>query len=189
LQILGRIRASEQDPSPFDPDAAERQVQAIIEAEKVQREREAWEAERAKRYRRVQATEAMGDPGTTWTALGRFWETFPDYDPEHIADRVRPKPPRPRSIDLLRQGLSSFEWIPIPGKGYRIAKYPLTNAQFKVFVDAKGYQNQQWWTEAGWQQREGKKWTQPRYWVDATALLDRQAVEWLGAASCRGFMV
>jgi len=76
------------------------------------------------------------------------------------------KPSRPRSLDLLRQGLPSFEWIAIPGKGYSIGKYPVTNAQFKLFMDAKGYQNQQWWTEAGWQRSETEKWTQPRYWTD-----------------------
>ena len=43
-----------------------------------------------------------------------------------------------RSRDLLPQ---PFDWIEIPGKGYSIAKYPLTNAQFKLFIDAGGYQN------------------------------------------------
>jgi formylglycine-generating enzyme required for sulfatase activity len=84
---------------------------------------------------------------------------------------------KPRSLDLLRQGLPSFDWITIPGKGYSIAKYPVTNAQFKLFMDAKGYENEQWWTEAGWEARgkgweweggklveTGKAWVQPRYW-------------------------
>lgn len=76
------------------------------------------------------------------------------------------KPQRPLSLDLLRQGLPSFDWIAIPGKGYSIGKYPVTNAQFKLFIDANGYANQQWWTEAGWHRRVSKKWIQPRYWTD-----------------------
>ncbi|MBN8590116.1 MAG: SUMF1/EgtB/PvdO family nonheme iron enzyme [Anaerolineae bacterium] len=179
LNLLGRIRASRQDPSPFDPDDAERRVQTIIEDEKRRREREAWEGERAKRYRRVQATEQMGDSAATWAALQRFWQDFPEYDPEHIAEQVRPKPSRPSSLSILRQGLLSFDWIAIPGKGYSIAKYPLTNAQFKLFMDARGYQNQQWWTAAGWEARArgwvydggwketGNAWVQPRSWTDA----------------------
>ncbi len=89
---------------------------------------------------------------------------------------------KPRSRDLLPQ---PFDWIEIPGKGYSIAKYPVTNAQFKLFVDAGGYTNRQWWTEAGWDARSkgweflfaklvesGKAWSQPRYWTD---------VKWNGA--------
>jgi formylglycine-generating enzyme required for sulfatase activity len=60
-----------------------------------------------------------------------------------------------------------FEWIEIPGKGYSIAKYPVTNAQFARFVEAGGYGRREWWTEAGWQQKENDGWTEPRYWQDA----------------------
>jgi hypothetical protein len=166
LNLLGRIRASGEDPHPFDPDEYEGRVQGSIENEKRQREQEARERDCRKRYGRVQTIAAGGDDAATWAALQRLWETCPDYDPEGIADQVRPKPSRPRSLHLLRQGLPSFDWIAIPGKGYSVGKYPVTNAQFKLFMDANGYQNQQWWTEAGWQQRNSEKWTQPRYWTD-----------------------
>ncbi|RRR75556.1 MAG: hypothetical protein EI684_04410 [Candidatus Viridilinea halotolerans] len=33
---------------------------------------------------------------------------------------------------------------------YKIARYPVTNAEFARFVAAGGYQQQQWWTEHGW---------------------------------------
>jgi formylglycine-generating enzyme required for sulfatase activity len=49
---------------------------------------------------------------------------------------------------------------------FAIAKYPVTNAQFKLFIDAGGYREQRWWTEAGWAQRNADKWTQPRFWTD-----------------------
>lgn len=87
-----------------------------------------------------------------------------------------------RSLKLLRQGLPSFDWIEVLGKGYSIGKYPVTNAQFKLFMDANGYTKQQWWTEAGWEAKlkglglnddkafrnlieSGKPWVQPRFWT------------------------
>ena len=37
---------------------------------------------------------------------------------------------------------------------YRIARYPVTVAQFDCFVRAGGYGERKWWTAAGWQWRE-----------------------------------
>ena len=59
-----------------------------------------------------------------------------------------------------------FAWIDIPGKGYSMAKYPITSAQFAKFIEADGYNQKKWWTDAGWSQREKDKWTEPRYWQD-----------------------
>ncbi|MCL4249308.1 MAG: SUMF1/EgtB/PvdO family nonheme iron enzyme [Anaerolineae bacterium] len=70
----------------------------------------------------------------------------------------------PRSVDLLP---APFAWIEIPKKGYSIAKYPVTNAQFAKFIEAGGYREKQWWTEAGWKQRSNDKWTEPRFWNDS----------------------
>ncbi|HRF97094.1 MAG TPA: SUMF1/EgtB/PvdO family nonheme iron enzyme, partial [Aggregatilineales bacterium] len=79
-----------------------------------------------------------------------------------------------------------FAWIPIPeGKvtlekggyldkdtpftvpAFEIAKYPATNAQFRLFIEAGGYQTDKWWTQAGLAQRNSDKWTQSRFWDDA----------------------
>lgn len=77
-----------------------------------------------------------------------------------------------------------FEWVDIPGgevtleaggyvpeggktftvEPFKIAKYPLTNAQFALFVEAKGYQHQGWWTTEGWQIKEQYGWVEPRHW-------------------------
>lgn len=85
-------------------------------------------------------------------------------------------PARPRSVDLLP---APFGWVEIPRRGYSIAKYPVTNAQFALFVEAGGYRERQWWTKAGWKAREqgwhydygrkpsGTPWTEPRFWREA----------------------
>jgi formylglycine-generating enzyme required for sulfatase activity len=36
-----------------------------------------------------------------------------------------------------------------------MARYPVTNAQFKCFVDAGGYEEERYWTKAGWAWRDG----------------------------------
>jgi formylglycine-generating enzyme required for sulfatase activity len=38
---------------------------------------------------------------------------------------------------------------------YFIARYPLTNAQFRPFVEGDGYSNPEYWTEEGWAWRRG----------------------------------
>lgn len=79
-----------------------------------------------------------------------------------------------------------FEWVLIPGGkvtlesgGYLkqgktfevgpfvMAKYPITNAQFAEFVQARGYEQRQYWAEAGWQKKEQEGWTEPRFWRDS----------------------
>ncbi|MSP13386.1 MAG: NACHT domain-containing protein [Chloroflexi bacterium] len=49
---------------------------------------------------------------------------------------------------------------------YRLGKYPVTNAEYARFVAAGGYQQQRWWTEAGWARKIDVKWTEPTYWQD-----------------------
>ncbi|MDQ7036976.1 MAG: SUMF1/EgtB/PvdO family nonheme iron enzyme [Anaerolineae bacterium] len=59
---------------------------------------------------------------------------------------------------------------------FEIAKYPITNLQFKQFIAAKGYENKDWWTAAGWDVRKKKKWTEPRYWDNSKWNGDLQPV-------------
>jgi formylglycine-generating enzyme required for sulfatase activity len=39
---------------------------------------------------------------------------------------------------------------------YRISKYPITNGQYAAFVQEGGYDNPDYWTEAGWQEKGGR---------------------------------
>ncbi len=38
---------------------------------------------------------------------------------------------------------------------YALGRYPVTNAEFRYFLEADGYHRQDWWSEAGWQWRQG----------------------------------
>jgi formylglycine-generating enzyme required for sulfatase activity len=49
---------------------------------------------------------------------------------------------------------------------YAISRYPVTNDEFARFIEDGGYRERDYWTEAGWKQKEGDGWTQPRYWDD-----------------------
>ncbi|MBI3453693.1 MAG: ergothioneine biosynthesis protein EgtB [Rhodospirillales bacterium] len=54
---------------------------------------------------------------------------------------------------------------PVEAAPFRIARAPVTNAEFAAFVDAGGYQNRQWWNEAGWAWRTETNAERPRYWL------------------------
>jgi formylglycine-generating enzyme required for sulfatase activity/class 3 adenylate cyclase len=49
---------------------------------------------------------------------------------------------------------------------YQMGKYPVTNAEYKRFIEAGGYREKRFWTEAGWQE-VGEKQKEPRFWQDA----------------------
>jgi formylglycine-generating enzyme required for sulfatase activity len=48
--------------------------------------------------------------------------------------------------------------------GYQVARYPVTNAEYARFINAGGYDQQEWWTPNGWAYQQEQNWTQPRYW-------------------------
>ncbi|MCU0498782.1 MAG: SUMF1/EgtB/PvdO family nonheme iron enzyme [Anaerolineae bacterium] len=72
---------------------------------------------------------------------------------------------KPSSEALLP---APFAWIGIQGKGHSFAKYPITNAQYAMFIHAKGYHERDYWTPQGWQLRQSEHWTEPRFWQNST---------------------
>ena len=91
----------------------------------------------------------------------------------------------PRPGVGVKAGLPDLDWVPIAagpfvmgGDGqfdgkpqftctlirqpYRLSRYPITVAQYRCFVEAKGYQTEKWWTKAGWRWRKQKNITGPR---------------------------
>jgi formylglycine-generating enzyme required for sulfatase activity len=93
----------------------------------------------------------------------------------------------PLTIDVLPY---PFDWINIPsgdvgieGGGYvksgifkrremfsvatfDMAKYPITNEQYAVFMDWNGYNEKRWWTKAGWEEKSRYKWNAPKFWEE-----------------------
>jgi len=50
--------------------------------------------------------------------------------------------------------------------GFWIDRTEVTNAQYRKFVDAGGYNQQQYWTEAGWAWKGQNNATQPKCWAN-----------------------
>ncbi|MEZ4726420.1 MAG: SUMF1/EgtB/PvdO family nonheme iron enzyme [Caldilineaceae bacterium] len=61
-------------------------------------------------------------------------------------------------------------------EAFWLGKTPITNAQFRPFIESGGYTNQAFWTAAGWRWRTDNKITQPGYWTDSTWNTPQQPV-------------
>jgi iron(II)-dependent oxidoreductase len=52
---------------------------------------------------------------------------------------------------------------------FRIGRVPVTNGEWRHFIDDGGYQQQRWWSERGWAHRQEAGLTAPKFWnVDGT---------------------
>ena len=49
---------------------------------------------------------------------------------------------------------------------FMIGKYPVTNEEFKEFVDGGGYDREGFWIKKGWRWREKNEISEPEYWHD-----------------------
>jgi formylglycine-generating enzyme required for sulfatase activity len=69
---------------------------------------------------------------------------------------------------------------------YRITKFPLTNWEYRQFIDSGGYGNKRWWTEAGWIE-VGQHQEAPRFWRDPRFNAPNQPVIGLSWYECVAF--
>jgi formylglycine-generating enzyme required for sulfatase activity len=149
----------------------------------------------------VLAGRALADIGRrSVTNATRRWvlqaleETMQDRDPESGQARVAPRLPV-RTRFEAGEVLDELGWLPNDlsawircsgtaedGGDLLAMKYPVTNAQYERFVSAGGYENAEWWSEAGWQWRvadhpgyrgDGPV-TEPEYWRDPRFGRDRR---------------
>jgi formylglycine-generating enzyme required for sulfatase activity len=69
---------------------------------------------------------------------------------------------------------------------FYIDQTEVTNAQYEAFIEDGGYQNEDYWTEAGWHEKEELGWSQPSYWEDSDYNAPNQpvvSVSWYEAAA------
>lgn len=88
------------------------------------------------------------------------------------------------------------------GVEFKIGKYPVTNHQYRRFVEAGGYGDAQWWSEEGLRYKKERQWQKPRYgddarfnragqpvvgisWVEAEAYCAWLTVQWHKAGKIR----
>lgn len=78
--------------------------------------------------------------------------------------------PRPGIHDLKPKMISFDDWA--------ISQYPITNAQFRHFVEDNGYssQNRDCWSKDGWAYRTQKKLKEPRFWQNALLAKENRPV-------------
>jgi gamma-glutamyl hercynylcysteine S-oxide synthase len=49
-------------------------------------------------------------------------------------------------------------------EAFRMARLPVTNAEYARFVEDGGYERREFWSDEGWAWREREGWTAPLYW-------------------------
>ena len=83
--------------------------------------------------------------------------------PEDIPEGMVYVPPGP----FVMGGRGSFPvQIAQLEKGFFIGRYPVTNAQYRRFMKAGGYDKREYWSDEGWQWKQKEGWTKPRFWDD-----------------------
>jgi formylglycine-generating enzyme required for sulfatase activity len=113
----------------------------------------------------------------------------PDGSPDIVWCEVSPGPFTMGSVDdrlslLGKETPQQKVGLPV----FRIGRYPVTNVQFAAFVQARGYQERRYWTEAGWRRKERESWTKPREFGEPFGLPNHPVVgvSWYEAvAFCR----
>ncbi|EGV28619.1 Sulphatase-modifying factor protein [Thiorhodococcus drewsii AZ1] len=70
-----------------------------------------------------------------------------------------------------------------------LGRYPVTNSQYRLFIEDSGYQDQRWWSDDGWQWKGREGVSEPRYWRNGRLNGPNQPVVgvsfWEADACCR----
>ena len=49
---------------------------------------------------------------------------------------------------------------------FRIGRYPVTNGQYRAFLEDGGYRERRWWSDEGWAWLQNQQLAEPAYWHD-----------------------
>ncbi|HTM83915.1 MAG TPA: ergothioneine biosynthesis protein EgtB [Mycobacterium sp.] len=90
-----------------------------------------------------------GRPGVAGTSVlipgGPFVLGVDELDEPHSLDNERPA----HTVDV---------------QSFRIGRVPVTNAEWREFIEDGGYDQQHWWTHRGWAHRQQAGLTAPQFW-------------------------
>jgi formylglycine-generating enzyme required for sulfatase activity len=127
------------------------------------------------------------DPATGNSPDGRYWckveagafwygDDRPRTDEEKA---LSPDEYEPKRLAKLQQVRLDYN--------FQIARFPVTNAEYARFIEAGGYEQQEWWTKHGWDWKRSR--TQPNKWNNSHYNNPAQpvvGVSWYEAAAyCR----
>ncbi len=74
---------------------------------------------------------------------------------------------------------------PVTLAPFRIARAPVTQAEFAAFVGDRGYARREWWSEEGWRWRESENADLPLYWRrERGGFLRRNFDRWVELEAC-----
>jgi formylglycine-generating enzyme required for sulfatase activity len=113
------------------------------------------------------ATKVLGQTGITmvYVPAGEFTMGSTDAQIDQAVELCKPYFSSAKRSDGFD---AEFPEHRVALDGYWIGQTEVTNAQYKLFIDAGGYSNREYWTDLGWLWKEGKRATQPQpeYWSD-----------------------
>jgi len=183
-------------------------IDAVLKEAEVGLERQTFMREADREYQHIRALmNYEGTRGLGCEALKNFFRVFPSYDPDKLAQKCHQTKDLPNivvKIDLPQRtppdtfNLPLLEWLEIPAgrvsytgdartktigiDSFYIAKYPVTRAQYSIFINhPNGYSNPKWWAFS----EQSKKW----FAENPTAVANtfpvdeqpRERVNWYGA--------
>jgi formylglycine-generating enzyme required for sulfatase activity len=174
-RCAGLLGALVRDLAPFDYAPRDTRYGALMKAALAVFDRE--QAELIAVETRIEVAEALGQAGDPrleeealrWLEIpgGRFLRgaqksdhTEPGYDPETID---REAPPHRVEVD-----------------GFRLGRWPVTVAEYALFVDDGGYKDGRWWESGG-----RKRWIEPSAWDEQLQYPNRPVVNvsWFEASA------
>jgi len=67
--------------------------------------------------------------------------------------------------------------LPVPGQdGVLLGRYPVTVQEYQGFVDDRGYERPELWSDEGWAMKEDKAWEAPESWAEQLGTPSRPVV-------------